>query len=144
MKSKFVKAYMNTAKEFAKLSSAVRLKVGSIVVKDDRIISIGYNGTPSGDDNCCEVDNVTKDTVLHAEANAITKLAKSSESADGATIFITHAPCIHCAKLIYQAGIKTVYYDKLYRDAGGVDFLQDHGVEMNYTLGGMAHVTDAV
>ena len=122
MKKKFIKTYMDVAESFAKLSSAVRLQVGAIVVKDDRIISIGYNGMPTGWDNCCEdiirSDEVgfqvtkTKAEVLHAETNAIAKLAKSSESGLGAAMFVTHAPCIDCAKLgIYQAGIKaTVYY----------------------------------
>ena len=133
MKNKFIKTYMDVAESFAKLSSAVRLQVGAIVVKDDRIISIGYNGMPSGWDNCCEEvlreDEVgfqvtkTKPEVLHAEANAITKLARSSESGLGATIFVTHSPCIECAKLIYQSGISTVYYKNNYRSDDGINFL---------------------
>jgi dCMP deaminase len=121
------------------LSSAVRLQVGAIVVKDDRIISIGYNGMPAGWDNVCEnligydkgkpVLN-SKPEVLHAESNAVAKLAKSSESGDGATIFVTHAPCIDCAKLIYQSGINTVYYRTAYRDTSGVDFLAKSDVEV--------------
>ena len=111
---------MDVAERFAQLSSATRLQVGAIVVKDDRIISIGYNGMPTGWDNCCEdvvrEDEVgfqvtkTKAEVLHAETNAIAKLAKSGESGLGATMFVTHAPCIDCAKLVYQSGIATVYY----------------------------------
>jgi dCMP deaminase len=123
MKKKFIKTYMDVAESFAKLSSAVRLQVGAIVVKDDRIISIGYNGMPSGWDNCCEDDNKTKAEVLHAETNAVAKLAKSSESGLDATMFVTHAPCIDCAKLVYQSGIATVYYKNNYRSTQGLDFL---------------------
>jgi|TARA_B110000444_G_scaffold189594_1_gene179062 dCMP deaminase len=123
MKNKFIKTYMEVAESFAKLSSAVRLQVGAIVVKDDRIISIGYNGMPSGWDNCCEDDNKTKAEVLHAETNAVAKLAKSSESGLDATMFVTHAPCIDCAKLVYQSGIATVYYKNNYRSTQGLDFL---------------------
>ena len=123
MKKKFIKTYMDVAESFAKLSSAVRLQVGAIVVKDDRIISIGYNGMPSGWDNCCEDNNKTKAEVLHAETNAIAKLAKSSESGLGATMFVTHSPCIECAKLIYQSGISTVYYKNNYRSDDGIKFL---------------------
>jgi dCMP deaminase len=139
MKQKFIDAYMDVAERFAQLSSAVRLQVGAIVVKDDRIISIGYNGMPAGWDNVCEnligydkgkpVLN-SKPEVLHAEANAITKLARSSESGDGASIFVTHAPCMDCAKLIYQSGIDTVYYRTAYRDTSGVDFLAKSDVEV--------------
>jgi dCMP deaminase len=123
MKNKYIKTYMDVAESFAKLSSAVRLQVGAIVVKDDRIISIGYNGMPSGWDNCCEDDNKTKAEVLHAETNAVAKLAKSSESGLDATMFVTHAPCIDCAKLVYQSGIATVYYKNNYRSTQGLDFL---------------------
>lgn len=146
MKEKFISAYMEVAKIFANLSTAKRLQVGAIVVKDDRIISIGYNGMPSGWDNCCEepaVDVVgiakdgknivepylkTKPEVLHAESNAIAKLAKSPESGEGASIFITHSPCIDCAKLIYQSGITTVYYEESYRSTQGVEFLERSGI----------------
>src|SRR6056300_1840490 len=120
MKQKHKHAYMRTAEVFAECSTAVRAKVGAIIVKDDRIISIGYNGMPSGWDNTCEnfvgFDNGgeerlnTKPEVLHAEMNALMKLAKSTESGDGSSIFITHSPCLECAKGIYQAGIKEVYY----------------------------------
>jgi dCMP deaminase len=131
MKQKFIDAYMKVAETFAGLSSAKRLNVGAIVVKDDRIISIGYNGMPSGWDNVCETeDNVTKPEVLHAESNAIAKLAKSPESGECATIFITHAPCIDCAKLIYQSGIATVYYKTDYRSTQGLDFLNKSGVKV--------------
>jgi len=129
MKSKMIKAYMDTAKIFAELSHARRLHVGAIVVKDDRIISIGYNGMPSEWDNCCETeDNITKPEVLHAEMNAISKLARSTESGDGAAMFITHSPCIECAKLIYQSGIKEVYYGEDYRDDTGIKFLSKSGI----------------
>ena len=130
MKKKFIKTYMDVAESFAKLSSAVRLQVGAIVVKDDRIISIGYNGMPSGWDNCCEDDNKTKAEVLHAETNAIAKLAKSSEGGCGATMFVTHAPCIDCAKLVYQSGIDTVYYKNEYRSTQGLEFLTKSNVEV--------------
>jgi dCMP deaminase len=137
MKEKFKRAYMQTAQTFAKLSSARRLHVGAIVVKDDRIISIGYNGMPAGWDNNCENETYHKDgsvilktkpEVLHAETNAIAKLARSNESGLGADIFVTHAPCLDCAKLIYQSGIRAVYYDKDYRDITGVEFLKKSGV----------------
>ena len=139
MKQKFIDAYMKTAEIFAELSSARRLHVGAIVVKDDRIISIGYNGMPSGWDNNCE--NIvgydtkgpvlkTKPEVLHAETNAIAKLAKSTESGLGATMFITHAPCLDCAKLIYQSGIGSVLYRNSYRNTDGVTFLEKSGVKI--------------
>ena len=143
MKQKLIDAYMTTAETFAELSHARRLHVGAIVVKDDRIISIGYNGMPAGWDNNCEdeighvldVDeNVveirlkTKPEVLHAETNAIAKLAKSNESGMGAIMFITHAPCLDCAKLIYQSGIGSVLYRNAYRDTSGVTFLERSGV----------------
>ena len=139
MKQKFLKAFMQTAKTFAELSHARRLHVGAIVVKDDRIISIGYNGMPAGWDNDCE--NLvgydrgepvlkTKPEVLHAETNAISKLARSSESGEGATMFITHSPCIECAKLIYQSGINKVYYGQQYRDDQGVKFLEKCNIEI--------------
>jgi dCMP deaminase len=138
MKQKFIDAYMDVAERFAKLSYAKRLNVGAIVVKDDRIISIGYNGMPSGWDNDCEEvigqDDVgaliskSKPEVLHAESNAIAKLAKSNESGDNATLFCTHSPCIDCAKLIYQSGISTVYYKDNYRSNDGIDFLKKSNV----------------
>ena len=139
MKKKWIDAFMDTAERFAKLSSAKRLKVGSVVVKDNRIISIGYNGMPAGWTNECEDlihgedDTVylkTKDEVIHAEANAISKLARDGESGNGASLFCTHAPCIHCAKLIYGAGISKVYYRDTYRDTLGVDFLQKCDIEV--------------
>ncbi len=164
MKEKFKHAYMDTARRFAELSPAIRRKVGAIVVKDDRIISIGYNGMPVGWDNECEHKEymnaakagfmsdaeiqdkfpfeeyvaeyqamrryrlVTKDEVLHAESNAIAKLAKSNESGLGADLFVTTAPCIHCAKLIHQTGISRVWYSDNYRDSAGIDFLAKSGV----------------
>jgi len=151
MKQKWVEAYMDTAERFAQLSSAMRLKVGAVVVKDHRIISIGYNGMPSGWDNTCEeVVNVavtdprydynnftkelkTKDEVIHAEANAILKLAKSTDGGDGADLFCTHAPCIHCSKLIYGAGIKRVFYRESYRSEDGINFLNKCNIEVTKT-----------
>ena len=121
---------MEVAKTFANLSTAKRLQVGAIVVKDDRIISIGYNGMPSGWDNCCEHEGKTKPEVLHAESNCIAKLAKSSESGEGATMFITHSPCMDCAKLIYQSGITTVYYENEYRSTQGVEFLNKSNIKV--------------
>ena len=164
MKEKFRHAYMDTARRFAELSPAQRRKVGAIVVKDDRIISIGYNGMPVGWDNECEYKEymnaakagfmpeseilekfpyeeydpevganrryrlVTKDEVLHAESNAIAKLAKSNESGLAADLFVTTAPCIHCAKLIHQSGIRRVWFSDNYRDSAGIDFLIKSGV----------------
>ena len=137
MKEKFIDAYMDVAERFAQLSSARRLHVGAIVVKDDRIISIGYNGMPSGWDNDCEDviqhsdDTVTlksKSEVLHAETNAIAKLAKSTESGVNATMFITHSPCLDCAKLIFQSGISNVFYRDSYRSEDGIQFLTKSNV----------------
>ena len=165
MKPKFQKLYNTIAHEVAKMSHARRLQVGAVIVKDDRVISMGYNGMPAGWENNCEdivwdtgaggwLDpeefnrqypfemwneqagrNVryglkTKPEVLHAESNAVSKLAKSNDSGDGADIFVTHAPCIECAKLIYQSGIRRVYYNQNYRDDAGVRFLKQSGVEV--------------
>lgn len=172
MKPKFKQLYMTIAETVATMSHARRLQVGSIVVKDDRVISIGYNGMPAGWDNNCEdisymdpgaggwlsPDEIdlqwpfeeenkgeeesseyiytrrytlkTKPEVLHAESNAISKLAKSSESGDGATIFITHAPCVDCAKLIYQSGINSVFYRSSYRSNDGIAFLKQSGLKV--------------
>ncbi len=133
MKDKFKRAYMQTAHTFANLSSARRLKVGAIVVKDDRIVSIGYNGMPAGWTNICEDiteegELKTKPEVLHAESNAIAKLARSNESGNNASLFVTHSPCLECAKLIYQSGIGQVFYMHKYRDASGIQFLANSGV----------------
>ena len=166
MKTKYIQSYMATAEIFAEHSSAKRLHVGAVIVKDDRIISIGYNGMPTGWDNNCEVKRYdtgaggwvspeefeemypyteyqgefndqpvryglkSKPEVLHAETNAIAKLAKSTESGDGATMFITHAPCLDCAKLVYQSGINSVYYRNAYRSNDGVEFLEKAGVHV--------------
>ena len=129
--SKWHKAYMQTAETFGSLSSAKRLQVGAIVVKDNRIISIGYNGTPSGWDNCCEDENnKTKPEVIHAESNAVAKLAKSHESGENSEMYVTHAPCIECAKQIYSAGITKVYFKETYRTTDGIEFLQKCRVEV--------------
>ena len=130
MKEKWIDAYMDTAERFAKLSSAERLKVGAVVVKDNRIISIGYNGMPAGWDNNCEEEGKTKDEVIHAEANAIIKLARDGERGNGSSLFCTHAPCIECAKLIAGAGIKEVYYREQYRKDNGTMFLTNSGVKV--------------
>jgi dCMP deaminase len=151
---KWQQAYMDTAERFASLSTAKRLQVGAIITKDNRIISIGYNGMPSGWTNECEdvkslplwaktIDDVpekdrsiyveyeTKPEVIHAEANAIAKLARSTESGLDADMYITHAPCIHCAKQIYSAGIKKVVYKNNYRSNDGINFLAKCGVEVS-------------
>jgi len=139
MKQKHIEAYMKTAEVFAECSTATRLHVGAIIVKDERIISIGYNGTPSGWDNNCEdikINNdgdyvtVTKPEVLHAETNAIAKLAKFDGSGSGSVLFVTHAPCLDCAKLVFQSGISSVYYRNSYRNNDGVEFLNKAGVKV--------------
>lgn len=166
MKPKFQQLYRNIAREVSKMSHARRLQVGAVIVKDDRVISMGYNGMPAGWDNDCEdrdymsvdagawLDPVevmerwpfqedgtafqiqrryalkTKPEVLHAESNAIAKLAKSNDSGLGADIFITHAPCMECSKLIFQSGISRVFYSQNYRDDSGIKFLKQSGVEV--------------
>lgn len=131
MKTELVNAYLNTAHIFANLSKANKLKVGALLVKDERIISIGYNGTPSGWSNVCEDENgKTVPEVIHAEQNCISKLAKSTESGDNSIMFITHSPCMQCAKSIYNAGIKEVYYNIDYRDDSGIIFLEKCGISV--------------
>jgi dCMP deaminase len=153
MKEKFIKAHMKAAEVYAELSTARRLQVGCVIVKDNTIIGIGYNGMPSGwDNNCEEVEYVLKEEchyspeylienrytesvhgwsrlhskkeVLHAETNAIAKVSRSTNSSEGANMFITHAPCLECAKIIHQAGIKEVYYRHNYRTIDGIEFLK--------------------
>jgi dCMP deaminase len=145
-------AHMKVAEAYSELSYARRLKVGAIITKDNRVISIGYNGTPAGWDNNCElevrnefeyyvdqggekyngatIDLLTKDEVIHAEANAIGKLARSSESGEGATMYITHAPCFNCAKMIHVAGINKVFYRNQYRNTDGIRFLNQCKIEV--------------
>jgi dCMP deaminase len=124
MKEKWISAYIDIAERISMLSNAKRLKVGAIIVKDHRIISMGYNGTPTGWDNVCEDENnKTKPEVIHAEMNCIQKLAKSNESGEDSIMFITHAPCMSCAKAIYGSGIKGVFYKNLYRNDEGLKFL---------------------
>ena len=140
MKQKFVDAHMKVAEVYAELSSAKRLHVGCVIVKDNTIIGIGYNGMPSGWDNVCEVVKHTdftgtvvtmsKPEVLHAETNAIAKVAKSTNSTDGATMFITHAPCLDCAKLVYQSGINSVYYRDTYKNDDGLKFLEKCNIKV--------------
>ncbi len=130
-KSKYDKAYLRIAKEWGQLSYCKRKQVGAIIVKDRMIISDGYNGTPSGFENCCEDEGgLTKWYVLHAEANAILKVARSTQSCEGATLYITLSPCKDCSKLIHQAGIKRVVYHQQYKDCSGIDFLKKAGVEV--------------
>jgi dCMP deaminase len=145
MKQKYIDLYIDIAHRVAELSHARRLQVGAIIVKDD-VVTYGYNGMPTGWDNNCEDEIVelysgyegaihrtvlkTKPEVLHAESNAISKIAKSTVSAQDADMFITHSPCIHCAKMIFQAGISRVFYSKDYSNLDGVEFLKKSGIEV--------------
>ena len=125
--------YLRMARIWAENSYCTRRKVGALIVKDKMIISDGYNGTPSGFENVCELDDgTTKPYVLHAEANAITKVAKSGNNCDGATLYVTASPCLECAKLIIQSGIRRVVYGEIYRLADGLDLLKMAGVEVVY------------
>jgi dCMP deaminase len=159
MKEKFIQAHMKAAEVYAELSTARRLQVGCVAVKDNTIIGIGYNGMPSGwDNNCEDVEYILKEEcqqtdkymvyngytetahgwsklhskkeVLHAESNCLAKIARSTNSSDGASLFVTHAPCLDCAKIIYQAGIKEVYYRHSYRETSGIDFLKKCNIEV--------------
>ena len=150
MKPKFLNAHMKAAEVYSQLSSAKRLQVGCVVVKDNTIIGIGYNGMPSGWDNDCEKRSyinidpkwqyldedgstyslVTRPEVLHAESNSLAKIARSTNSSEGASLFVTHAPCLDCAKMMYQAGINSVYYRSSYRDNSGVDFLKECNIKV--------------
>jgi dCMP deaminase len=135
MKKKFLDYFMTIAEATARLSTATRLKVGSVIVRDNQILATGYNGTPSGWDNRCEDvaadgSTTTREIVIHSESNAISKIARSTESSLGATMFCTHAPCLQCAKLIYQSGITGLYYRNSYRDTSGVEFLEKSGVKI--------------
>ncbi|MBQ7762222.1 MAG: dCMP deaminase family protein [Flavobacteriales bacterium] len=133
---KFDNAYMRMADVWAELSHCKRKKVGALIVKDRKIISDGYNGTPTGFENQCEDDeNQTKWYVLHAEANAILKIAASTQSCDGATLYVTMSPCRECSKLIHQAGIRRVVYKQGYSDTSGIDFLKSAGVEIEQLEG---------
>ncbi len=127
---KFDHSYLQMAEVWSQNSYCKRRKVGALLVKDRMIISDGYNGTPSGFENICEEDGVTKPYVLHAEANAITKVAKSGNSSEGATLYVTASPCLECSKLIIQAGIKRVVYRDEYRLTDGVDLLRRAGIEV--------------
>ena len=126
MKAKYIRAHLEVAKIYGQLSTATRLKVGCIIVKDDRIISIGYNGMPSGGSNICEEDGHTKPEVFHAETNAISKLAKSTESGQDAYMFCTFAPCVDCAKLILQSGIKEFHFEHRYKSNAGLDLIEKY------------------
>ena len=127
---KFDHSYLEMAQIWAQNSYCKRRKVGALLVKDRMIISDGYNGTPSGSENICEEDGVTKPYVLHAEANAITKVAKSGNSSEGATLYVTASPCLECSKLIIQSGIKRVVYRDEYRLTDGIDLLRRAGIEV--------------
>lgn len=124
--------YLRMAAIWAENSYCRRRQVGALIVKDKMIISDGYNGTPSGFENICEEDNVTKPYVLHAEANAITKIARSSNNSDGATLYVTDEPCIECAKLIIQAGIRRVVYARAYRLHDGLELLKRAGISVDF------------
>ena len=145
MKNKFIKYYMDVAQLTSTLSYATRLQVGAVIVKGHKILATGYKGMPAGWDNNCEdeighvLDDAnhiveirlkTKQEVLHAESNALMKVASSTESSENSTMFCTHAPCIHCAKLIYQSGIGSLYYRNTYRDTAGLEFLEKSGVSV--------------
>lgn len=131
--SAFDRRYLRMAAVWAENSYCVRRKVGALIVKDKMIISDGFNGTPSGFENVCEdADGLTKSYVLHAEANAITKVARSGNNSDGATLYVTASPCIECAKLIIQSGIKRVVYGEQYRLTDGLDLLRRAGIELEY------------
>lgn len=134
MKEKFIHYYMDIARRTAQLSYAEKLKVGAVLVKNNNIISFSYNGSPAGHSNILEeiIDGElkTKPEVAHAEENLIMKLARSHESAEGSTLFVTHNPCFVCSRLIYGSGIKKVYYESDYRDSSGIQFLLDCGVEI--------------
>ena len=128
-KEKYDKAYLRIAKEWGNLSYCERKKVGAIIVKNKMIISDGYNGTPSGFENCCEDEShITKWYVLHAEANAISKVARSTQTCENATLYITLSPCKECSKLIHQSGIKRVVFQHGYRDTTGLEFLEKAGI----------------
>ncbi|MBF25880.1 MAG: CMP deaminase [Flavobacteriales bacterium] len=131
--NRYDQAYMKMALEWAKLSHCTRKQVGALIVKDNMIISDGYNGTPSGFENKCELENgETKWYVLHAEANAILKCAKHGQSSNGAVLYLTLSPCKDCSKLIYQSGISRVVFNKIYKDTSGLDFLKEAGVEITH------------
>ncbi len=129
--NKYDRAYLRIATEWGRLSYCKRKQVGAIIVRDRMIISDGYNGTPSGFENCCEdADGLTQWYVLHAEANAILKVARSTQSCEGATLYITLSPCKECSKLIHQSGIKRVVYQHGYRDDSGLQFLMKAGIDV--------------
>ena len=165
MKEKYIKAHMKAASVYAELSTAQRLQVGCVIVKDNTIIGIGYNGMPSGWDNRCELKEYvlkeecqatnewmkkngfqetahgwsrlkSKPEVLHAETNAIAKVSRSTNSSEGASLFVTHAPCLDCAKIIHQAGIKEVYYQETYRTEAGIQFLKQCGIKVEQVTKG--------
>ena len=130
---RYDKAYLRMAQQWGQLSHCERKQVGALIVKDSMIISDGYNGTPTGFDNCCEdEDGKTNWYVLHAEANAIMKVAKSTNNSDGATLYITLSPCRECSKLILQSGIKRVVYMKGYKDDSGLQFLEKAGIDLQH------------
>jgi dCMP deaminase len=124
LKPKFIDLYIDLAMRIAQMSYAERAKVGALVVSNDAIISYGYNGMPRSWPNQCEVNGITQPEVLHAESNAITKLARFGHGCSNMAMFCTHSPCLECAKLIYQSGIKSIYYKDTYRDTAGIEFLE--------------------
>lgn len=127
--------YLKMAKTWSNLSKALRKKVGCLIVKDGTIISDGYNGTPSGFENCCETDDfITKPEVIHAESNAITKLSRSTQSSLNATMYVTISPCVECAKLIIQSGISRVVFGEIYRSEEGIDLLNKAGIRVDLVV----------
>ena len=129
--ARLIAAHMGAAEAYAELSHAKRSKVGAVIVKDHHVISVGYNGMPSGWDNACEEYGVTRPEVLHAESNAIAFAARNGLATDGCELVTTMSPCFECAKLILQAGIKKVYYKEQYRDAEGIKFLKQSNIEVD-------------
>lgn len=132
--NKFDSFYMNVAMDAANLSHAIRRKVGAVAVRDGNIIAFGYNGTPAGDDNCCEINGesglVTKDTVIHAEENLVLKLARSTISSDGCTVYTTTEPCIRCARMLHGVGIARLVYNQSYVTSDGIEFLAKKGIQV--------------
>lgn len=130
MKNKEIKLYYEFVESVSKLSYCERLKVGSVIVRGNSILGYGYNGSAMGDDNVCELDGVTKPGIIHAEKNAIYKVARSHESSEGAAIFITHSPCMECSVALVQCGIKEVYYITPYRDPAPIEYLKSKGIQV--------------
>lgn len=126
---KYVKMFGEIAEKWSSMSYCTRAKVGALIIRNNQIIASAYNGTPSGSENVCEIDNKTTDLVIHAEMNALLQVAKSTDTVEGSVMVCTHAPCVNCAKHIIQSGITKVYYNKEYRDRTGLEMLIKHNIE---------------